>query len=410
MAMRKSRVLAAVVAMVAVHGCAAGPDVQSRPRSQGLPGVERVAAPVDAPVTQAVAGVRSFADAFGRVTQDGGNTVFSPLSVAAAFAMLRAAAAGETARQLDITFGFPASGVHTAFNALTRDVSTPSTGAQAEITIANGLFVREGLRPSTAFLRTLAEQYGAGAQAVDFTSPDAVKQVNAWVHDHTAGRIDGLFDKLAANTLAVLTNAVYLKAAWQVPFAPAATGDEPFHRANGSTVDAPMMHLAKPEPLAYVNTPAGQAVRLPYAGGEFAMWILVPDKATTAPRFDAATLADLGRAERKIVDLAVPRWDFATDVELLTALEQLGVTSLDDLPGISSGAFVSQAVHRATITVDEYGTEATAATGIVVGESAALGAEVTVRADHPFAFAITHEPTGAPVFLGTVADPTAYSG
>lgn len=106
-----------------------------------------------------------------------------------------------------------------------------------------------------------------------------------------------------------------------------------------------------------------------------------------------------------MVDLALPRWDFATDVGLLPALKQLGLTSLDDLPGISPGASVSDAVHRANITVDELGTEAAAVTGIGMAVSAPPAAEVTIRADHPFAFAITHEPTGTPVFLGTVADP-----
>lgn len=408
--MRASKGLGALLtaALLAVNGCAAGPDAPSRNRTQTLPGVERVAAPADAPVAQAVTGIRAFADAFGGAVHDGGNTVFSPLSLASAFAMLRAAAAGQTADQLDTTFGFPDPGVHTAFNALTGGlVTTPTDPDAPVVTITNGLFVQEGFRPSTAFLRTLAEQYGAAAQAVDFTTPAAVQDINAWVHEHTAGRIDRLFDQLDANTITVLANTVYLKASWQVPFDRAATRDEPFHRADGDTVDAPMMHLATPGQLYYLNTPAGQAVRLPYAGDQLAMWILVPHEATTTPRFDAGTLAALDGAEPRTVDLALPRWDFATDVGLLPVLKQLGLTRLDDLPGISPGASVSDAIHRANITVDELGTEAAAATGIAIAESAAPTAEFTVRADHPFAFAITHEPTGTPVFLGTVADPTA---
>jgi serpin B len=306
--------------------------------------------------------------------------------------------------------------VHAAFNALTRGVVTtnrppedPTATADPGtpppppvVAIANGLFVRNGLRPSPTFLRTLGEQYGAAPQEVDFASPTAKQQIDAWVREQTADRIDELFDELDPMTIAVLANAVYLKASWQVPFDEGLTEDEAFHRADGSTVDVPMMHLARPEQLRYLRTPDWEAVRLPYAGDQLAMWVMIPTDAATTPRFDWATL---DRAELRTVDLALPRWDFATEVALLPTLERLGLTDLTDLPGISDSAVVDDAIHRATITVDEFGTEAAAVTGIAVVESAP-SPDITVRADRPFAFAITHEPTGAPVFLGTVTDPS----
>lgn len=112
------------------------------------------------------------------------------------------------------------------------------------------------------------------------------------------------------------------------------------------------------------------------------------------------------RSER--VDLSMPRWDFATDLDLLPALRHLGLTARDDFSGMSPEQLtLAQAVHRANITVDEWGTEAAAVTGLAFIASAPVAPPIVVRADRPFAFAIVHRPTGAPLFIGHVADPLA---
>ncbi|MBA0128170.1 serpin family protein [Haloechinothrix sp. YIM 98757] len=386
---------------------------------------DRVEPAEEAPVDETVAGIRSFTGAFGELLAERGageteNTVFSPLSLGYAFAMLRAGADGVTADQLDEVFGFP-QGVHAAYNALSTGVvntgeAADQTGPDATrepdeqppdpvVSIANGLFVQDGIEPGEDFLNTLARQYGAGAEYVDFSTGSAAEKINDWVSDRTNERIDTLFDELDPRTVTVLANAVYLKAGWESPFDESRTTDEPFHLADGTTTEVPMMNKEAAE-LSYVDGDSWEAVQLPYVGGELAMWVVVPaGEPGQAPTVTAGMLEEFDHGEPTELDIALPRWDYGADAELLPLLAELGLRDLDDLGGIAEEVVVDDAVHRANITVDESGTEAAAVTGIAGVVSAPLPADKTIRADQPFSYAITHEPTGAPLFVGSVADP-----
>ncbi|MGH3900721.1 MAG: serpin family protein [Pseudonocardiaceae bacterium] len=381
--------------------------------------------PREAPVRQTVDGLTKFGhDLYTATAVPARNTVISPLSIGYAFGMARAGAAGQTATQLDHVFGFPASGPHTAFNDLDRQIGTvgelpprPSSGATRApdarpappvVAIANGLFVQDGLPVTDRFLRTLASQYGAGARIADFPSGQGAEQINAWVRDQTAQRIDRLFDQLDPATRLVLANAVYHKADWQAPFAKDPTTDAMFTRADGTTVTVPRMH--QQQSLRYTSGQGWQAVELPYASSELAMRVIVAQGTLTpAELLSPETLAQVETGLRvEQVDLFLPRWDFATDLDLLSALNTLGLTALDDFSGMSPERLtLDQAVHRANITVDEWGTEAAAVTGLAFTVSAPPEPQFVVRADRPFAFAIVHLPTGAPLFIGHVADPLA---
>lgn len=422
--------LLAVMALVsALAACGQGgppgppPQVAGAPPGHWAESVRRVASEQNADTAGTIAGLWAFADGFRTaIAREGENAVFSPASQGYAFAMLRAAAEGETARQLDKVFGFPDS-VHKAFTVLRDDIvttddappiatpgATRTPGAPSKppiVAIANGLFVTEGLQLRADYERTLREDYGADAQYVNFAFGQGKEVIDAWVKTQTAGRIDKLFDELAPDTITVLANAVYLKADWAMPFDAARTEDGPFQLTGGGAVRAPMMHFAKPVTLNHTRGQGWQAVELPYAGGELAMWVLVPTgDGLTPPRLSPSVLAAMSRAEPKIVDLTLPRWDIESDIPLLPELAKLGLTDLRNLPAIAPEAYVSDAIHRANITVDESGTEAAAVTGIAIESSLGPQPDVTLRADRPFTFAIVHTPTGAPMFLGTVADPT----
>jgi serpin B len=276
------------------------------------------------------------------------------------------------------------------------------------VAIANGLFIQNGLPVTDGFLRTLASQYDAGARIVDFPTGQGAEQINAWVREQTAQRITKLFDQLDPATRLVLANAVYLKADWQTPFAKDPTTDATFTRADGTTVAVPMMH--QQEPLRYASGQGWQAVELPYAASELAMRVIVPQGTLTpAALLSPGTLTQVAAGLRPgQVDLFLPRWDFATDLALLPALNRLGLTALDDFSGMSQERLeLDQAVHRANITVDEWGTEAAAVTGLSFAVSGLAQPQFVVRADRPFAFTIVHQPTGAPLFIGHVADPLA---
>ncbi|MGH3873356.1 MAG: serpin family protein [Pseudonocardiaceae bacterium] len=424
---RRTALLAGLTVTLLLAACG-GPDSGSIARGgDGVLVAKNVSreVPQDAPVKQTVTGLTKFGhDLYTATAKPTTNTVISPLSIGYAFGMARAGAAGQTASQIDQVFGFPASGPHTAFNDLDRQISTaggppprPAPGATRTadqppappvVAIANGLFIQNGLPVTDGFLQTLAAQYGAGARTVDFPSGKGAEQINAWVREQTAQRINGLFQQLDPATRLVLANAVYLKADWQYPFAQDPTADATFTRADGATVAVPMMH--QQQSLRYASGPGWQAVELPYAAGELAMRVIVPQgSATPAEVLTPETLAQVEAGlQAAQVDLSLPRWNFASDLDLLPALTKLGLTDLNDFSAMSPERLgLDQAVHRANITVDEWGTEAAAVTGLAFAVSLPVAPQFTVRADRPFAFAIVHQPTGAPLFIGHVADPLA---
>ncbi len=281
------------------------------------------------------------------------------------------------------------------------------------VAVANGLFVQEGVEVKQPFLEILAGQYGAGVQVVDFGAGTAKAAIDAWVREQTAERIQKLFDQISSRTRVVLANAVYLKADWQVPFVKEPLQEGPFTRADGSVVTATMMRRVD-EGMRYAEGDGWQAVEIPYAGDELAMWVIVPERdGSPAELLAPEVLAEVGSGMTDgVVELELPKWDFATDLDLKPPMTALGMEVPFDLGADFSGMtdldlFIGQAIHRANITVDEWGTEAAAVTGLGFEESGPPEPDIVVHADHPFAFVIRHTATGTPLFIGQVADPTA---
>ena len=282
--------------------------------------------------------------------------------------------------------------------------------------IANGLFVEESFSKDVqpTFLRLLATAYGAHATAVHFHDASAVASINRWVAQQTRDRIKVLFDSLDASTKLVLANAIYLKATWQQPFLEQ-TFEGGFTTADGPTVRAHLMHQVLEE-APYEQSESWQRLTLPYADGKLSMRVVVPRQVVrSVPALNAlVAVATRPRSSdgMTMVDLTLPRWSTETDLSLVRPLEELGMTDAfselkADLTGIAPGLFVADAIHRANITVDEKGTEAAAVTGYAVADSARIGPPVVVRVDRPFVWAVVHEPTGTPIFVGHVVDPTA---
>jgi serpin B len=384
--------------------------------------------PKNAPVGEVVRGITAFGHAlYAATAKPLTNMVISPLSIAYASGMARAGAAGTTATELDRVLGFPSAGPHAAFNALTRQIVTvdgppPPPDAKASrdaqhsepaapiVGIANALFARHGMPVKQEFLRTLASQYGTGVRTVDFAK-DAAAAINAWADEQTAGRIKKMFDRLDPATRLVIANAVYLKADRQNAFAEESPEQNAaFTRADGSTVRTKLMRQSAD--LRYASGPGWQAVELPYARSQLAMWVLLPARGSSpAALLTPETLSRVATGlSTANVSLLLPGWDFATDLDLKPPLKRLGLNALfdgADFSGIANGISIDQAIHRANITVDEWGTEAAAVTGLAFMTSGRIAPDTEVRADHPFAFAIMHRPPLTPLFIGHVADPTA---
>ncbi|WP_149362020.1 serpin family protein [Lolliginicoccus suaedae] len=372
-------------------------------------------------------GIQRFTERFSQelASQDQANTVYSPLSIATAFAMLRAGAGGTTAEQLDTVFGYPGTTPAQAYGDLLDTIGTTSEPpeptdpgatrgsddppAPTVVALAQGLFVQEGLDLGDEFTDTLSDQFGAQPEQVDFASSDAVQVLNDWASDNTAGRITEMFDRLDPATVAVLANATYMKAEWQVQFSENETRDEPFTRPGGATVTTPMMNKQNLR-VRHIEAPGWTAIALPYRGDELVMWIALDptDEAAAPPAVTEAMLAELARGgTERSAQVAVPRFRIDTSTGLLDTLARLGLTDLGGLDDIAPGFTLSDAIHRATITVDEAGTEAAAVTGLAGVTSMPPQSQITFRADQAFSFVLMHQPTGMPLFAGTTTDPTA---
>ena len=386
--------------------------------------VRASASPGDAPA--AAASINAFGlDLYRQVGTSGGNFVVSPASVAIALAMARAGAGGATAAQMDAVLhavGADAAGLNALDQALAArsGTFTDTTGLALPVTlrIANAPFTQRGLALLPAYLDALAAHFGAGVRLVDYRSdPEAARQViNAWVKAQTDGRIPELLkiSDVTTSTLLTLVNAIYLKAPWATPFLAEATKPSPFIRPDGSIVEVPMM--SQSSSLSYAEGPGWRAVELPYVGGSLALTLIVPDdlhafEAGLTPQM----LTQLTTAlQRRAVQLTLPKFTVETSTRLAAALKALGMplafTDQADFSGITTEArlYISDVIHQANIGVDEKGTEASAATALVMGDMGAPGGErVTLRVDRPFLFALRDLATGAILFLGRVTDPSA---
>lgn len=382
-----------------------------------------------------VAAARQAAEGIDEIAWDlvraagSGNVVLSPASVWEALAMTHQGARGETAAEIAGVLGMPddRAAVAGAAEAL-RAALAEAKGTAITLDVANRLWTQRGKALDPAFTAALEKRFGAGAGVVDFAAAEAARgEINGWVSAHTAGKIP---DLLPAGTITpltrlVLTNAVYLKAAWAKPFEKSATRPEPFTLEPGRAVDVPFMHASERLVAGRVGEgdEAATVCEIPYAGRRLALVIVVPDAVDGLDEVLGELDGDWrtkwapgqGDVRPRQVELALPRWTARKPLGLNDALKALGMqaafdAAAADLSGIDGTRelFVSDVVHEGFVDVSEEGTEAAAATGVVVGvRSMAPRPEepFAVRADRPFAWAIVDRETGAVVFAGTVTDP-----
>jgi len=352
------------------------------------------------------------------------NLVFSPASIAIALAMTSAGAKGQTLDEIDgVLHVTDPAGIHRSMNGLsaafdacnkTKDLTAEGGDGSHEVkvSITNSLWAQAGLTLTPAFLDTLSAEYGAGVETVDYATDaeSARVAINDWVADATEDRITELLSEgvLTAETLLTLVNAVYLKANWANEIYPQATIDSPFTTAKGDTVTAPMMRTGGD--LPYAEGDGWQATALAYAFGDLDMVFAVGDTADT-PLPDASVL--FPQLAARTVQLGLPRFDFATTTNLGDTLGTMGMSTAfsdtADFSGITTDAqlFITDVVHQANITLDEKGTEAAAATAVVMAGTAAPVENSEVILDRPFTFWLRHVTTGAVLFMGRVNDPTA---
>jgi serpin B len=350
------------------------------------------------------------------------NLVFSPASLSIALAMLYNGAANETATQMAATLHFtlPVDRLNAAFDALDLALTAPPTGGGAEtfqLSLVNSTWIQRDFSILPAYLDVLGESYGAGVNTVDFVAaPDNARNaINAWVAGQTQNEIPTLLPTGSIDDLTrlVLANAVYFHGDWVTPFMPnSPTGI--FHAPAGD-VTVPMMIGEDNATLWSGN--GWSAAALPYDGNTTSMIVVVPD-AGTFDSFEAALTAEglaaaINPGQQSEGALTMPRFKFSLAESLNKTLSAMGMsdafTDAADLSGIDGATDlkVQAVVHQADIAVDEQGTTAAAATGVVVGRKVSVEVGSSLTVDRPFLFFIVHQPTGALLFAGRVVDPTA---
>lgn len=329
-----------------------------------------------------------------------------------------------------------------------------------ELRTANAVWVEQTFTLEPPWLATIARDYGTdGALAVDFRGdPEAARgTINAWVGKRTNARIPELLapGTVDTRTRLVLTNAVWFLGEWLEPFQPERTKDEPFRLRDGSSVATPLMHGRQSERVRYAafnadgspfatparieagewNSPANypargfQLVELPYKGDALSMLVLLPATpdglASVEAMLSSERVAQWTAAlETRAVDVVLPKFRLESSFELSDALKALGmprafVDTADpdgaQFDGISTGSeptqrlFIGAVVHKAFVEVSEKGTEAAAATAVIMAVGAAMPTMVdftpTFRADRPFVFLIRDNASGAVLFLGRLQRP-----
>jgi len=397
-----------------------------------------------------------------------GNIVFSPYSIGTAMAMALSGARGETEKQMAavLKLGMPRAAMEAAnasalaiLNGYDKSAVPPecpagmsldgrmckgprtaqggcpipmrADGSQcagpskfppsAKLAIANALMLTKagaGGVVSPDYVALLKDKYAA-----EVFKDAQLADVNAWVNRKTEGKIDKILDRLDPSAPAVLLNAVYFKAAWLSTFKKPNTKDEDFNLSPSAKVQVPTMHQTGS--YAVMMYPGFRAIRLPYVVRSLGMVVVVPERVDgvreLGQRLDAEgvskLLADVQRAPFKRVELALPRFKATYKAELVGPFQQAGLTlpfdraradfsGMTGKPSGKDGLMIGQIVHRAVIEVEEEGTEAAAATAIVMVPTAAMPVTPEpFRVDRPFLIYLVDDLTGAILFQGRISDP-----
>jgi serpin B len=360
------------------------------------------------------------ADLYRLLTEDAAETVFSPVSVAAALQMALCGARGQTAAELASALHEAPDAAAEGLRAISAAVRDVAADGSVTLRAPSIVWVQSGLPLQSAFTSQLAEAGAADIGRVGFaTAPEAARaEINGAIAEQTEGKITGLLPARAvsAATRLVLTSAIYLKAGWADPFPEAATRDAPFYPdgPDGPGLTVPMMRCTAAR--AYRHGDGYQAVMLPYRGGQLAMAVVLPDGPLDTLRSAIAAgglRGALAGTSRYQVTLAMPRFRVEAAFDLVPVLRRLGVTEAftrqADFSGITEAErlLIGTVAHKAYVDVDEQGTEAVAATAITFRPTAVFRAPppVTMTVDRPFLFAIIHTPTGLPLFAGQVRSP-----
>jgi serpin B len=367
--------------------------------------------------------VNSFSfDIFEELFEEDNNNLFiSPYSIFTALAMTYEGAKAETAEEMaDVlhveqdneSFHLYMKTLYDVLNIKNIDYNISS---------ANALWVKKNLQLLEEYLNIIREFYGGDATEVDYSNPsESVAIINQWVENQTNGLIKDLIteDMINPLTALILTNAIYFKGIWKTQFDPENTTNRLFETATGKSVEAETMTLVDTyDRFYYTENDDMQLLELPYTGDNISMMVFLPksnDIASFVNKIDIEMFSTLRASmiERK-VDIYLPKFEVETEYVVKDNLMNLGMiipfTENADFSLITGAKelFISNVIHKAFIDVNEEGTEAAAATAVMMELTANGGSNIVFDCNHPFLYLIYHKETGTILFMGSITDPTA---
>ena len=374
-----------------------------------------------------VDGNNTFAvDVYNALHSESGNLILSPYSMSLALAMTYAGARGNTETQMAQTMHYlPQNQLHPAFNALDlalekQPINLNKDQEPLQLNIANSIWSEQTMPILPEYLDTIALNYGAGIYLADFLNkPDTERNaINNWVSDETEEKIKNLLPdgSISADTRMVLVNAIYFKADWANKFDVNSTRDGNFRLLDGTDVTVKTMGETFYD-VPFLQGNGYAVLELPYAGNTAAMDIILPDEGNFEAfesSFNKETYDQIISGLQSAPDVLVnlPKFSFSKDFNLSDTLTNLGMTDafdgdLADFSGMTGkkDLYIGDVIHKAVVAVDEEGTEAAAATAVIMEAATARMPDNVFIADHPFLFVIRDTVNGQILFVGRVLNP-----
>ncbi len=365
-------------------------------------------------------GNSSFAfDLYRALGEEEGNIFLSPFSISAALAMTYAGARGTTEVEMAdvLKFTLPQNLLHPSFNLLDMRLAEISEeDSTFNLHIVNALWGQTGYNFLSEFLDLLAANYGAGITLMNFSENTELCReiINEWVMEQTEGRIEDLipFDMLTSATKLVLTNAIYFKAQWLLQFDEMGTYDRPFNLIDGEQVTVPMMNQTEHFPMTVGD--GYMAAELAYSNGRTSMLVIVPDQDNFFEMEERLGNDFTAEITDNLIDenlhLCMPKFETVSTFQLENVLAEMGMPTAFAVSADFSGMdgtlelYIASVIHKAFISVDENGTEAAAATAVLMQK---LNGESSVEfiVDRPFIYLIRDRSTGTILFIGRVLNP-----
>nr|WKN39401.1 serpin family protein [Tunicatimonas sp. TK19036] len=350
------------------------------------------------------------------------NVFISPLSVDIALHMTVNGGSGDTKAVMKETLGVVTMSdeeVNQAAKSLTDQLL--GMDRQVILSIANSIWYQDVLTLQPGFDALIQNFYDGRIEGLSFTNPEAKETINDWVEDKTQGKIKNLIEEITPDDVMFLINAIYFKANWQYQFDPSQTHDEPFYLADGTSVPVKMMSN-KGTKLHFLYREDLQLLDIPYGNGQFSMTIVLPQGDHSVDelidQLSEEKVADwLGQADTTTTQLMLPKFKTEFKLDLKDVLAGMGM----ELPftpdasfhnffaqNIGENLYIDRVIHQSFIEVAEEGSEAAAATAVVISyRSSNSSPEPTViRVDRPFVYFIREKHTQAILFAGTMLNPS----